>query len=88
MASLSLALAMTDVVQSKSGGVRLDSLFIDEGFGSLDNETLDNAISILDEVREQRLVGIISHVESLESAIPSHIEVHKTGAGSTVTITP
>lgn len=84
MASLSLALALTDVVQQKSGGIRLDSLFIDEGFGSLDSDSLDNAIAILEEVREQRMVGIISHVESLEQAIPSHITVTKTGAGSTI----
>lgn len=86
MASLSLALALTDVVQQKSGGIRLDSLFIDEGFGSLDGETLDGAISILNEVREQRMVGIISHVESLASAIPSHIAVSKTNAGSSICI--
>lgn len=86
MASLSLALALTDVVQQKSGGIRLDSLFIDEGFGSLDGETLDSAVSILNEVREQRMVGIISHVESLAGAIPSHIAVTKTNSGSSICI--
>lgn len=86
MASLSLALALTDVVQSRSGSIRLDSLFIDEGFGSLDGESLDNAISILEQIREERMVGIISHVESLETAIPCHVNVKKTNSGSKITV--
>ena len=86
IASLSLALALTDVVQQKSGGTRLDSLFIDEGFGSLDNEILDNTVSILNEVQEQRMVGIISHVESLIADIPRHIVVTKTANGSTISM--
>lgn len=86
MASLSLALALTDVVQQRSSNVRLDSLFIDEGFGSLDTESLDQAISILNEIREERMVGIISHVEALEAAIPCHIQVEKTNAGSKIQI--
>lgn len=84
MASLSLALALTDIVQSRTGGIRLDSLFIDEGFGSLDGETLDNAISILDEVREERMVGIISHVDSLAQSVPCHIDVEKSNCGSRI----
>ncbi len=86
MASLSLALALTDVVQQKSGGIRLDSLFVDEGFGSLDSVALYNAIQTLEEIREHRIVGIISHVESLNKAIPSHIELTKTTQGSTISI--
>ncbi len=82
MASISLALALTDVVQSKSGGIRLDSLFIDEGFGTLDAETLDKAMSILEELQETKLIGIISHVESLQASVPSRIEIEKTAEGS------
>ncbi|QTQ14253.1 AAA family ATPase [Treponema parvum] len=82
MASISLALALTDVVQEQSGGIRLDSLFIDEGFGSLDGESLDMAVSILQNIGESRMVGIVSHVESLLQAIPSHLEVVKTADGS------
>ena len=74
-ASISLALALTDVVQEKSGGVRLDSLFIDEGFGTLDSEVIYKAINILDQIREERTVGIISHVDLLEKEIKSHINV-------------
>ncbi len=85
-ASLSLALALTDTVQSKSGGIRLDSLFIDEGFGTLDGEALDNAIEILEEVREHRMIGIISHVESLQGAIPSHVKIEKSNTVSRIVI--
>ena len=85
-ASLSLALALTDAVQSISGGIRLDSLFIDEGFGTLDGEALDNAIAILDEVREHRMVGIISHVEALHGAIRSHVEIEKSNTVSKIVI--
>lgn len=84
MASVSLALALTDVVQAKSGGIRLDSLFIDEGFGSLDSDALDNAIAVLNRLQETRMVGVISHVESMKNAIPSCIEVVKGPAGSKI----
>ncbi len=86
MASISLALALTDVVQSKSGGVSLDSLFIDEGFGSLDDASLEKALSILDEIREKRMVGIISHVGDLKSRISSQIIVNKGQNGSSIKI--
>lgn len=86
MASISLALALTDVVQAQSGGIRLDSLFIDEGFGSLDNESLDMAITILQSIQESRMVGIISHVEGLMQSIPSRLEVIKGSCGSHVRI--
>ena len=85
-ASLSLALALTDAVQSKSGGIRLDSLFIDEGFGTLDGEALDNAVEILEEVREHRMIGIISHVELLQSAIPAHVKIEKSNTVSRIVI--
>ncbi len=86
MTSISLALALTDVVQSKAGGISLDSLFIDEGFGSLDDASLERALSILDEIREKRTVGIISHVGDLKSRISSHILVTKGQNGSSVSI--
>lgn len=86
LVSISLALALTDVVQSKSGGIQLDSLFIDEGFGTLDGTTLETALSVLDEIRESRTIGIISHVGELKNRIASRIEVHKTPTGSSVKI--
>ena len=84
MVSISLALALTDVVTSKRGGINLQSLFIDEGFGTLDPSSLDKALSILEEVREGRCVGVISHVSEMQSRIPSRLEVIKTSTGSTV----
>jgi exonuclease SbcC len=87
MASISLALGLADSIQERSGGIRLDAVFIDEGFGSLDDASLDKAIGILDELREQRMVGLISHVGDLRTRIPSRIEVIKSSSGSTVTIT-
>ncbi len=86
MASISLALAISDSVLSRNGGVQLDSLFIDEGFGSLDDQALENAISILDEIRGMRQVGIISHVGDLQQRIKSQIIVKKSAVGSTVEI--
>ena len=86
MASISLALAISDSVLSRNGGVQLDSLFVDEGFGSLDDQALENAISILDEIRDMRQVGIISHVGDLQQRIKSQIIVKKSALGSTVEI--
>jgi exonuclease SbcC len=83
LASLSLAFGLADVVQSYSGGIRLDSIFIDEGFGSLDNETLEIAMQALQYIRSAgRLIGIISHVNELKERIPSHIEVTKGNDGT------
>ena len=84
MASISLALGLADSIQARAGGIRLDSMFIDEGFGSLDEKALENAIGILDEIRGDRMVGIISHVGELQSRIPQKIEVIKTGTGSSI----
>ncbi len=84
MASISLALGLADSIQSRSGGIQLDAVFIDEGFGSLDESSLERAITILDEIRGTRAVGIISHVGELRNRIPSKIEIIKTGAGSTI----
>ena len=86
LASLSLALGLSDVIQAIAGGRRLDALFIDEGFGSLDADSLDRAISVLDEIGEGRQVGIISHVESLKKSIASQIRVEKGPAGSRLVV--
>jgi exonuclease SbcC len=85
MASISLALGLADSIQNRSGGVRLDAVFIDEGFGSLDEASLDHALVILDELRDHRMVGLISHVGEMRSRIPSRIEVIKSGSGSKIT---
>lgn len=77
-ASLSLALGLSDEIQSSSGGVRLDTMFVDEGFGSLDDDSLRLAISTLQELTEgNRLVGIISHVGELKNKIDKQIVVTK-----------
>ena len=86
LASLSLALALTDTVQSKKGGIQLDSLFIDEGFGSLDETALERALQTLDEVRENRSVGIISHVSELKQRDFNRVEVDKTTLGSSIRV--
>jgi len=83
MASLSLALGLADVVQNHAGGVRLESLFIDEGFGSLDAEALDQALQVLTELRQGgRSIGIISHVAELKERISTRIEVVPQARGS------
>lgn len=84
LASLALALGLSDVVQHYAGGMHLDMIFIDEGFGSLDSETLDVAVRALLEVQREggRLVGIISHVEELRARIPMHLLVERTAQGS------
>jgi len=87
LASLSLAFGLAEVVQSRSGGIELDSIFIDEGFGTLDNETLEAAMKALAEIqREGRLVGIVSHVSELKDRIPARIEIIPTDSGSTLKI--
>ena len=81
-ASLALALGLSDEIQSSAGGVRLDTMFIDEGFGSLDGESLSLAISTLQDLTEgNRLVGIISHVEELKNIIDKQIIVEKKRVG-------
>ncbi len=79
MASLSLALGFSDVIQSESGGIRLDTMFIDEGFGTLDEHVLENAYSVFSDLSNDSrcLVGIISHVEELKSRIQNRITVTK-----------
>lgn len=84
-ASLALALGLADVVTDEAGGLRLDTLFIDEGFGSLDDQTLDEVLDVLDSLRERdRSVGIVSHVGDLRRRIPAQLEVVKDRAGSAV----
>ncbi|MFD0338984.1 AAA family ATPase [Streptomyces sp. NPDC127117] len=84
-ASLALALGLADVVTDEAGGVRLDTLFIDEGFGSLDDQTLDEVLDVLDSLRERdRSVGIVSHVADLRRRIPAQLEVVKERHGSEV----
>ncbi|MET9442180.1 SMC family ATPase [Streptomyces sp. NPDC006610] len=84
-ASLALALGLADVVTDEAGGVRLDTLFIDEGFGSLDDQTLDEVLDVLDSLRERdRSVGIVSHVGDLRRRIHAQLEVVKGRSGSTL----
>ncbi|MGW0736799.1 AAA family ATPase [Streptomyces sp. NPDC002851] len=84
-ASLALALGLADVVSDEAGGVRLDTLFIDEGFGSLDDQTLDEVLDVLDSLRERdRSVGIVSHVADLRRRVHAQLEVVKGRGGSVV----
>ena len=90
-ASLSLALGLSDEIQSNSGGIQLDTMFVDEGFGSLDEDSLNQAIRALKDLSQgSRLVGIVSHVAELKERIDKKIIVNKKrtedGIGSAVTI--
>jgi exonuclease SbcC len=87
LASLALALGLADVVSAEAGGTRIEALFVDEGFGSLDEETLEEVMTVLDGLREGgRLVGIVSHVAELRQRIPAQVRVHKGHAGSHLTV--
>jgi exonuclease SbcC len=87
LASLALALGLADVVTAEAGGTRIEALFVDEGFGSLDEETLDEVMTVLDGLREGgRMVGIVSHVAELKQRIPAQIRVHKGRSGSHLTV--
>ena len=87
IASLSLALGLSNVIRRNSSLVSVDTLFIDEGFGSLDMDTLDTAYNILCGLRtNDRVIGIISHVSELKSRVVNQIVVKKTDTGSTVNI--
>ena len=88
-AAISLALGLSDVIKNMSGGVRIDTMFVDEGFGSLDSATLDKAVGMLSRLEGAgRMVGIISHVAELRERIDSKITVTKTPRGSTVAVEP
>ncbi|MVU81815.1 AAA family ATPase [Nocardia sp. ET3-3] len=83
MASLALALGLADVVSAESGGLVMDTLFIDEGFGSLDADTLDAVMGVLDELRSGgRVVGVVSHVDEMRQRIPSRLHVIRGRTGS------
>ena len=87
MASLSLALGLSSVVQQSSGGIRLDAMFIDEGFGSLDAEVLDLAVRTLQETAAgNRSIGIISHVAELRERVERQVRVEKTPFGSRISV--
>jgi exonuclease SbcC len=85
LASLSLALGLSDAVQRRSGGVQLDTMLIDEGFGSLDGLTLDSAVHLLEQLSDHnRMIGIISHVAALSERFDKQIVVEKTPHGSRI----
>jgi len=81
--SLALALGLADVVRAEAGGVDLDTLFIDEGFGSLDSGTLDQVMGVIDDLRDRgRVIGIVSHVAELKERVPERLEVRRLRDGS------
>ncbi|HEY9566416.1 MAG TPA: SbcC/MukB-like Walker B domain-containing protein, partial [Nocardioides sp.] len=85
--SLALALGLADVVTREAGGADLDTLFVDEGFGSLDSDTLDDVMDTLDTLRDGgRVVGVVSHVAEMRSRIPTRLSVTKHRTGSTLAI--
>ncbi|RRK10260.1 SMC family ATPase [Lactiplantibacillus garii] len=85
VAALSLALALATVIQEQAGGIKIDALFIDEGFGSLDEDALDMAMETLQQVEgKSRMIGIISHVSELEHQLPAQLKVLPQGNGESV----
>lgn len=85
MAALSMALGLSDIVQNTAGAIHLDTMFIDEGFGSLDDASRDQAIRVLNDLADKdRLVGIISHVNELKEQIDHKLVVKKTDKGSSI----
>lgn len=83
MAALSMALGLSDIIQSKAGKIKIDTMFIDEGFGSLSDDTRNQALSLLHELSEgNRLIGIISHVSELKAQVDTRLIVTKTSQGS------
>jgi len=86
--SLALALGLADVIGEESGGAQLDTLFVDEGFGSLDADTLDDVMDTLDSLRDGgRVVGVVSHVAEMRDRVPTQLAVAKSRHGSTISIT-
>lgn len=87
-ASLALALGLSEIVQNEQGGISLDAMFIDEGFGTLDQETLETALDTLIQLQATgRLVGIISHVTELKNRIPTILEVNAKNYQSSTSLT-
>jgi exonuclease SbcC len=86
LASLALALGLAEVIQSRNGGIELDALFIDEGFGSLDDDTLEKAMQVLDDLGHGRMVGLISHVEGMKRSITCQIRISRQEGGSRVEV--
>jgi exonuclease SbcC len=87
LASLALALGLADVVTAEAGGTRIEALVVDEGFGTLDEETLDEVMDVLDGLREGgRVVGLVSHVAELRQRIPAQVHVRKGRAGSRLAV--
>jgi DNA repair protein SbcC/Rad50 len=85
--SLALALGLADVVTQEAGGADLDTLFVDEGFGALDADTLDDVMGTLDSLRDGgRVVGVVSHVPELRTRIPTRLAVTKDRRGSTIAL--
>ena len=83
--SLSLALGLADVVTQEAGGTEIETLFVDEGFGTLDADTLDDVMDRLDGLRAGgRTVGVVSHVSELRTRIPAQLHVRKSPQGSTI----
>ncbi|AND80036.1 AAA family ATPase [Streptococcus pantholopis] len=82
IASLAIALSMSEVVQNASNGALIETLFIDEGFGSLDEETLDKAVAVLESIGENRMVGVISHVKEMKETIEQQLLIEKRIDGS------
>ena len=84
-ASLAMALGLSDEIQSQTGGIQIDTMFIDEGFGSLDDVSRDQAIRVLNDLADKdRLIGIISHVNELKEQIDHKLVVKKNEKGSSV----
>lgn len=81
IAALSIALSLSEVVQSSSNGVQIDALFVDEGFGSLDDETLEKSMTALETIGQNRMVGVISHIESMKQTIGQQVLIKKLGDG-------
>jgi exonuclease SbcC len=84
IAALAIALSLSEVVQNSSNGVAIEALFIDEGFGSLDKETLEKAMESLERIGENRMVGVISHVEEMKERISQQLVIEKQGDGSSI----
>ncbi|QYJ76611.1 AAA family ATPase [Shewanella sp. FJAT-52076] len=88
MAALSLALGLSDVVQAYAGGIKLDTLFIDEGFGSLDQDSLELAVRTLVDLQSSgRMIGVISHVTEMKEQIQTRVDIHKDTVGSQIRLT-